>query len=112
MTINGVSPVQSSDRRVTAPRVVGQIAAEENERYFNATLELDSHADTSCVGKAFQVIEYTKKSCNVKPFSDGHREIQGIPIVSAATAYDTPNKETYILVIHQALYLHGHMDHS
>lgn len=37
-------------------------------------------------------------------------ELTDVPIVTAATAYDAPNGETYILVIAQAIYLGNHID--
>jgi hypothetical protein len=77
----------------------------------DSTLELDSHADTSCAGRACQILEYTNKTCSVKSFSEQHLQLEDIPIVKAATAYDASNGVVYILIINQALFLGEHMEH-
>ncbi len=77
-------------------------------------MELDSHADTCCVGSNCVVVEYTGKSCNVIGYNrnapnDG---LTNVPIVKAATAYDAPTGETYILVFPQANYMGDLLDYS
>jgi len=74
-----------------------------------STLELDSHADTSCVGATFLILEY---ACNIRTLSEAHQELHDIQIVNAATAYDSSSGKTYILVINQALHLGDQMSHS
>jgi hypothetical protein len=72
--------------------------------------ELDSHADTCCAGATAQVVEYTGWSCDVLPFSNEYDALKDIPIVTAATAYDDPETgDTYILVMHEALYFGDRM---
>jgi hypothetical protein len=77
-------------------------------------VELDSHADTCCAGFNCAVIEVTGRTCNVIGFNcnNPNSEINDIPIVKAATAYDSPTGETYILVIPQALYLGEYLDYT
>jgi hypothetical protein len=75
-------------------------------------LELDSHADTSCAGSNCRVLEYTNKTCTVSSFSSKQTKVRDVPIVTAATAYDAPNGEIYILILNQSLYLGEHMQHS
>ncbi len=75
-------------------------------------LELDSHADTSCAGSNCRVLEYTNKTSTVSSFSSKQSKVNDVPIVTAATAYDAPNGEIYILILHQSLYLGEHMQHS
>jgi hypothetical protein len=75
--------------------------------------ELDSHADTSCAGATARVIEYTRKTCDVSPFSKEYDAMLNIPIVKAATAYDDPEtRDTYILIMGQALYFGDRMENS
>ena len=67
--------------------------------------ELDSHADTCAVGDTAYILEYTDRVVDVAPFSDEYQQMEEIPIVKAAFAYDDPNTgETLILIFGQALY--------
>jgi hypothetical protein len=69
-------------------------------------LELDSHADTACIGADCRVISYTEKVCHVTPYHSDYEPIQDVPIVKGATAYtDSETGKTYILIINEALYL-------
>lgn len=103
-------PVTSSKRGV--PRIISRLKTLQLQEGLDSTLELDSYADTSCAGKACCILEYRNKTCTVKSFSGHHQELEEIPIVKAATAYDAPNGEVYILILNQALYLGEHMEHS
>ena len=77
-------------------------------------VELDSHADTCCAGSNCTIIEQSGRTCNVIGFNrnNPNSELTDIPIVKAATAYDSPTGETYIIVIPQALYLGEHLDYT
>jgi hypothetical protein len=77
-------------------------------------MELDSHADTCCAGSNCVVIEYTGKVCNVIGFNrvTPNDELKGIPVVKAATAYDAPTGETYIIILSQSLYLGSLLSYS
>jgi hypothetical protein len=67
--------------------------------------ELDSHADTCAVGETAYILEYTDRVVDVAPFSDNYKQMEEIPIVKAALAYNHPTTgETYILTFGQALY--------
>jgi len=78
------------------------------------TVELDSHADTCCAGSNCTIIEYTGKVCNVIGYNRNtpNDELFDVPIVTAATAYDAPNGDTYILILAQTLYLGGLLDYT
>ena len=66
----------------------------------------DSHADTTCIGASWVVLEQTEQVCSVHPYSEKLPPLENIPIVTGATAYDHPDTgETFILVAHQALWL-------
>jgi hypothetical protein len=68
-------------------------------------MELDSHADTCCAGSNCIVIEYTDKVCNVIGFNRDtpNDKLKDVPVVKAATAYDAPTEETYIIILSQSL---------
>jgi len=74
--------------------------------------ELDSHADTCCIGANATVIEFTGRICDVSPFSDSYSPVKDISVVKAATAYDTPEGVTYVLIINEALDMRAHMAYS
>jgi hypothetical protein len=67
-------------------------------------IELDSHADTVCVGSNCRIMEYTQEMVNVEPYHPQYKVMQNVSIVQAASAYDDPETGiTYILVFNQAL---------
>ena len=74
--------------------------------------EADSNADTCCLGTNFIPLHYTNRTADVYPYHGDYKPLENVPIVSAATAYDHPNGQTYILVINEALYYGSKMNHS
>jgi len=74
-------------------------------------VELDSHADTCCVGNGVMIVNTTSKTVKVSPFLKSLGSVPKVPIVTAAIAYDDPiSGEVMILVVHQALYF-SEMNH-
>jgi predicted metallo-beta-lactamase superfamily hydrolase len=51
--------------------------------------ELDSHTDTCIAGENCIVLEYTDQTVNVSAFSDRHKPLENVPIVTATTEYDS-----------------------
>jgi hypothetical protein len=78
----------------------------------DSTLEQNSHINNSCARKACCILEFLNKSFIVRSFSSQYDELQDVPIVKAAMAYDAPDGEEYILVLNEALYLGEHIEHS
>jgi hypothetical protein len=75
--------------------------------------KLDSHADTCCVGDNSLVLYYHNRTVSVAPFLDSFGTEDKVPIVTAAIAYDDPiNAQTYILIVHQALYFGDKLPHN
>ena len=75
--------------------------------------ESDNHADTNVAGANMLCLAFTDQTCDVAPFSDQYEPMQGVPIVTACTAYDNPTTgETVILIFHQALWMGGRLPHS
>jgi len=67
--------------------------------------ELDSHADTCCVGNSTHIFNiYHNKSVDVTPFISTLGQIKNTQIVDAAVIYDAPDGQSYMILIHQALY--------
>jgi hypothetical protein len=75
--------------------------------------ELGSHADTCCVGNNALVLYYHNRTVSVAPFIDSFGTEDQVPIVTAAIAYDDPiNAQTYVLIVHQALYFGDKLPHN
>jgi hypothetical protein len=67
--------------------------------------ELDSQADTCCVGRNATVLYSHNCTVTVSPFLDSLGTADSVLIVMAAIAYDDEiTARTYILIVHQALY--------
>jgi hypothetical protein len=68
-------------------------------------IELDSNADTCCVGEGVMIVNVTDRYFNASPFIKSLGSIKRVPIVSEAVAYDDPRSgKVSILIIHQALH--------
>jgi hypothetical protein len=66
---------------------------------------MDSHANMCCVGMGVMISNETYKSVKVSPFLKTLGSVTKVPIVTSAVAYDDPGSgDTFMLVIHQALY--------
>ena len=73
--------------------------------------ELDTHADTCCVGSACKILHITGKA-DVTGFLDTIGKVKEAPIVTAAMAYDDNDSgDTHILVFHQVLHFPLMMKH-
>ena len=73
--------------------------------------ELDSHADTTVVGSNCILLHHTGKVCDVTPYRDDYESINDVPIVTAATAWQSPSSgQVYILVFNEALWMGDTMD--
>jgi hypothetical protein len=67
-------------------------------------VELDSHANTVCIGPNCHIIEYMQEMVNVEPYHPQYKAMQNISIVQAASAYDDPETGVmYILIFNQTL---------
>mgnify|MGYP003306013604 FL=1 len=72
----------------------------------NGRIELDSHADTIVAGSNCALLNYTGRECDVSPYTDSYSPIKNVPIVKAATLWQSPNtRQSYILVFNEALYM-------
>ena len=87
------------------------IGASCTTRYGNC--ELDSHADTTVAGSNCVILSYTGKECDVVPYREDYESVKGVPIVHAATAWQSPHTgQTYILVFNESLWMGDNMDHT
>ena len=69
-------------------------------------IEMDTHADTIVAGRNCIVLHGTGRECDVSPYSSDYEPLKGVPIVTAATAWQSPESgQTYILVFNEALWM-------
>ena len=104
-----ICTLQSSERRIA-----GSVCSNKsNKNITYARCELDSHADTTVAGSNCIILHYTGKECDVSPYRDNYNPIQNVPIVTAATAWQSPvTGQTYILVLNEALWMGDTMQHT
>lgn len=77
-------------------------------------LGIDSHADTSCAGKHAHVLEFND-DLKVSATGFAGKEtmcIDDLSIANVAYAYDTPQGDTLIFIVNNAIYLGALMDGS
>ena len=108
---------QSSERRrIGGARIVSQTHALANQcptEPIFGQVEMDSHADTSVLGKNFVILSSTGRECDVYPYTDSYDGIKGVQIVSGATSWTCQDTgETFILVVHEALWMPNSLAHS
>ena len=75
--------------------------------------DLDYQADITFAGANFYILQYTGKYCDVSPYCDNYESVKVIPILHAVTDLKSPETgQTYILVMHELLWMGDTLDHS
>jgi hypothetical protein len=90
-----------------------QTSNERNQSWFTVAslgayesrTDLDSHADTTVLGKHCLVVCKTNRTANVSPFLPELGTAEKVEIITGAIAYDHPEGETIILIVNQELYI-------
>jgi hypothetical protein len=70
----------------------------ESNKIVDALCEMDSHADTCVLGPNFRILHYTGRVCDVTPYSEEYAPAKDIPIVCAATVYQSPTTGAEFIV--------------
>jgi len=104
-----ISKISSQTRRSISTACSHRV---EEPTIVEALTEIDSHADTCCLGANFIPLYFTSKICNVTPFLDDLPVMADIEICSGAMAYDDANGNTIILVVNKALWMGNKLQHS
>ena len=74
--------------------------------------EMNSNSDTCCLGSNFIVIGITERTANVYFYDTSYTPIENVLIMSGATIYtDEKTDNSFILVIHEALYYGNNLGH-
>ena len=103
-----LSQITTCKRRISSAKKISSPSA-----ITYSACEMDSHADTIVAGKNCVVLQYTGKECDVSPYRDDYKSIRNVPIVHAATAWQSSHTgQTYILVLNEALWMGDQIDHT
>ena len=108
----------SSNRRVctittSTRRKISSSMSKLSKSTVYGNCELDSHADSIVAGKNCVILTYSGKECDVSPYREDYESIKNVPIVTAATAWQSPTSgQIYILVFNEAIWMGDHMDHT
>ena len=93
--------------------MVNTLEDNEPQRGIEARNELDSNADTCCLGTNFLPMQSTQRTADVFPYNSSYKPLLNVPIVTGATAYTVPNTdEVIILIFLEALYYGTKLGHS
>jgi hypothetical protein len=72
---------------------------------YESSTYLDSHADTTVLGKHCLVVYETGRTADVSPFLPELGTAEKVQIITGTVTYDHPDSETIILIINQVLYI-------
>ena len=90
---------------------IGRIVASTSLQIKESTMELDTHADTTVLGKSCLLIQDFDRTVSVSGW-DTTTGARDCPTVTGVVAYDHPyTGQTYMLVFHQAIYLESMENH-
>ena len=103
-TTLSIYQIISSNRRISKAKCsTGKRKSLPNTPHYSR-YELDSYADTTVAGSNCILLYYTYKECNVSPYCDNYESITNMPIVIAATMWQSLSTgQTCILVFNEAL---------
>jgi hypothetical protein len=66
-------------------------------------IDLDSHANMTCLGKECTVVRRTGKCVNVNAFTKDVGKLKAVPLVDAVIVYEDRAGKVYLLVVYNAL---------
>lgn len=90
---------------------IGRIIASTSLQIKESTMELDTHADTTVLGKSCLLIQDFDRTVSVSGW-DATTGAKDCPTVTGVVAYDHPHTgQTYMLIFHQAIYLETMENH-
>ena len=99
-----IAKINSTKRRISSASSSSN-AKNKNEIVYSRC-ESDSHADTTAAGANCVILNYTGKMCDVSAYRDDYEAVRDVPIVNAATAWQScETGQTYILVFNEALWM-------
>ncbi len=113
-----VAPVRCGKRKVMMSQTQTRTRTRTKSRN-NVTIEgtiernnMDTMADTCCVGSNWLMIEDTGNMCDVYPFKEGYEAVKDVPVATCATLVEGENGADFILIGHDMLYCGQEMKRS
>ena len=104
-----IGRITSTPRRISSTKTSQHLS----RKITYGRCEADTHADTTAAGANCIILEYTGKVCDVSPYTDTYESVKNVPIVNAATAWQSPlTGQTYILVMNEVLWMGDSMDNT
>lgn len=88
------------------------MAKSDHIDHHRANNEIDTRADTCCLGKNWRQLSTTGQFCSVQGFHKDLQAIDNVPVSRCATAIHAPSGELVILIINEGLYFGPGLDHS
>ena len=107
-----MSGPRRTSRAIKRAKMPGGNVFDDHTPQFIAKCELDTRADTICVGSNFRIISTSGGVCDVKGFHNDYEAIKDVPIAQVSTAFSEDSGKTHILIINEALFFGSVMDHS
>ena len=106
--------IPTIERSTKRAKMVSSTTSQGNDSFIGHTArnELDTRADTICVGINWKLLSTTGQCCNVHGFHDDFDVIEDVPVVRAATTIQDENGGIFILIVNEALYFGPSLDHS
>jgi hypothetical protein len=75
--------------------------------------DLDSHADTSCVGKVFVMLGDPVRHANVSGYSRDLPSIKDVPVGTASAVWTSVKTgQLYLIDVHEFVYMPNRINHS
>ena len=100
--ISQISAYKTRNRRVCSLSV----GTDDSHPQVMGNIELDTHADTIVAGANCCVLNYTVRICDVSPYSEEYKPVSGVPIVRAATVWQSQyTGQEYLLIFNEALWM-------
>ena len=100
-------------KRINAQVTTGCYDIEETEPVNISVNELDTKADTCCLGSNLMVLKMISITSGVYPYDPSCTPFYNVPIVSGATTVtDSITENSFFMVINEALYYGKKLDHS
>jgi len=101
----------TTDRRDYPERKISATSREGQHKIHHG--RTDSHANTIVFGKNCVVLAFTRRQCDVSPYTDTYASIKSVPIAKAGTAWTSPESgTTFILVFNEGHWMGNKMDHT
>ena len=95
-----------------AHRLCAAVSQSHTTDPIDLTCEMDSHADTCCVGRNFVKFREPDRYITVSPFSEEYKPLERIPVTTTATVWTDAHNNSYLLLFHESLFFGDRLSQS